>query len=128
MVGSAVRRRWGLIAVASALAASVLTVATLSGSRPATAASADGASNHSAAQSDAGHLLALLRLPPGATRSATEPAGDGSVLAHPFSGPPATPDVIDDYRWWALPEAPKDVLNYIDAHRPSGSSVVGSGN
>src|SRR5438270_4519299 len=100
MVGSAVRRRWGLIAVASALGASVLTVGTPSASRTATAAFAGGASNRSAAQSDAAQLLARLELPPGATRSATEPAGDGSVLAHPLSGPPATPDVIDDYRWW----------------------------
>ena len=43
-----------------------------------------GSANMRAARADARSLLALLRLPSGARRSAVEPAGDAGTLAHPM--------------------------------------------
>jgi hypothetical protein len=88
--------------------------------QPAPTASA----NQAAAQAEAQALLSALSLPPGAIASTTEPAGDGGVLAHPGSGPPATPDVIDLSGWWVLPNtAPASAIAYLTAHPPSGSTL-----
>ncbi len=80
--------------------------------------------NEPAAQADAASLLSALPLPPGATHSALEPAGDDSVLAHPGEGPPVTPNVVDDSAWWLVPGAPATVLAYIAAHRPAGTTLA----
>src|SRR5437016_10252977 len=84
------------------------------------------ASNRAAAESDAHSLLGKLLLPSGARQSATEPSGDAGVLAQPGSYP-ATPNLIDDVRWWVVDGAPEDAVAYIDAHTPSGSKLAGSG-
>jgi hypothetical protein len=52
----------------------------------------------------------------GATRSATEPAGDAGVLARPAQRY-ATPNEVDDHAWWLVPGDPATVLAYLDAHR-----------
>jgi hypothetical protein len=98
-------------------------------SRSTAAVAPDAAANAAAAQSDAVSLLSGLSFPPGATRSPVEPAGDDSVLAQPGSGPPLTPNVIDDSAWWLIPGTPPAVLAYIDAHPPAGSTraLTGSG-
>jgi hypothetical protein len=80
------------------------------------------AANESAAQADAASLLTELSLPEGATQSSIEPAEDDSLLAHPGVGPPATPNVVDDHAWWLLPGAPAEVLAYIRAHLPAGTT------
>jgi hypothetical protein len=91
------------------------------------ARSADAAANEATARSDAAALLASLSLPPGATTSPLEPVGDGGVLARPGSGPPTTPDVVDDSAWWLVPGGPQAVLAFIEAHPPPGSRRTGSG-
>jgi len=93
-------------------------------SRSTIAASHVGAANEAAARTDAASLLGALSLPAGATRSPVEPAGDGSVLAQPGSGPPLTPNVVDESAWWLLADAPAAVLAYVQAHPPAGSRRV----
>jgi len=103
---------WGLAAGAWGIASAGSTVALRS----------DAAANQSAAQSAAASLLASLTLPAGAIRSPTEPAGDGSVLAQPSSGPVASPNVVVEGAWWVVPGTPAQVLAYITAHPPAGST------
>jgi hypothetical protein len=77
--------------------------------------------NEIIAKLDAEAHLGKLTLPAGAARSGREPAGDGGALAHPFSGPPATPNVVDYHLWWvALGESPAAVLQYVEDHPPAG--------
>jgi hypothetical protein len=87
------------------------------------------ASNKSAAEADAASLLASLNLPASAVRQAGEPAGDDGTLAQPASGPPATPNAVDDHAWWVVPETTQQVLAYIENHSPAGGtqSLSGSG-
>ncbi|MBV9802719.1 MAG: hypothetical protein JO130_05995 [Solirubrobacterales bacterium] len=136
MLAEVVRRRsvarsgavLGLAAVAGALAGGVA----VAGSAP-RPASQPGAAvpltprNEIAARDDAAVLLARLALPPDAEPSSVEPAGDGGALAHPFIGPPATPNAVDDHGWWRLSESPATVLGYIQAHRPHGGHPGTSG-
>lgn len=49
------------------------------------------------------------------------------MLAAPGSGPPATPNVVDEHAWWVVPGVRADVLAYIDAHPPAGSAPRGVG-
>lgn len=67
-------------------------------------------------------MLAELPLPPGSSESSTEPAEDGSLLAHPPFGPPATPNAVDEHVWWLVPVAPAEALAYICAHLPAGTT------
>jgi hypothetical protein len=76
--------------------------------------------NQIVATADAAALLARLALPADATRSNGEPPGDAGTLAHAFSGPPATPNAVDDHAWWVLPERADAVIRYIAAHTPAG--------
>jgi hypothetical protein len=75
-----------------------------------------------AAQADDASLLAELPLPPGSSESATEPAEDDSLLAHPAIGPPASPNAVDEHTWWLVPVAPAEALSYICAHLPAGTT------
>jgi hypothetical protein len=81
-----------------------------------------GPYSESAAQADAASLLAELPLPPGSSESSTEPAEDGSLLAYPGFGPPATPNAVDEHAWWLVPLAPAEALAYICAHLPAGTT------
>lgn len=83
--------------------------------------------NEIVAKDDALVLLGRLRLPADAQRSPAEPSGDGGALAHPFIGPPATPNAVDDHGWWVLPASPAAVLGYIRAHPPHGGHPGMSG-
>lgn len=84
------------------------------------------ASNHAAARRDIKRLLARLNLPPGVTRSAQEPAGDGGLLKNPPSYP-ATPNLVAGTRWWTTQESSKQVLSYVKAHPPKGGNQDVSG-
>lgn len=75
----------------------------------------------SAARADAATLLGDLALPPGATESATEPAGDDSLLATP-AFQPATPNLVDQHAWWVAPLGRTEVLAYICSRLPPGTS------
>jgi hypothetical protein len=85
---------------------------------------ASAAANEAAAQTDAAWLLTQVPLPAGATPSASEPAGDEGRLAHPGSGPVATPNAVDDHAWWILPGVRGEALAYIRAHSPAGSTIA----
>jgi len=78
------------------------------------------AANESAARTQAPLLLATVVPPPGATVSASEPAGDDGLLRDP--GPSvATPALVQDSAWWVAPGAPAEVLAYVAAHLPAGA-------
>jgi hypothetical protein len=89
---------------------------------PLASSSSVGPDSESAAQTYAASLLVELPLPPGSSESPTEPAEDGSLLAHPGIGPPATPNAVDEHAWWLVPIAPAEVLAYICAHLPAGTT------
>lgn len=77
------------------------------------------AQNHRTAIRDAAELLGRLQLPPGANPSAQEPAGDGGLLKDPPAYP-ATPNLVDQPRWWTANESPQQVTSYVKAHAPTG--------
>ncbi|MFX8836668.1 hypothetical protein ABTM80_18825, partial [Acinetobacter baumannii] len=81
--------------------------------------------NRAAAQAEAMRLLGLIVLPPGLTRSASEPAGDGGALAFP-SVNVATPNLVDAPAWWTTTLSPEAVIAYFAAHRPPGTGLVTS--
>jgi hypothetical protein len=85
------------------------------------------AGNKAAAGQDAHALLGLLQLPPGATPSATEPAGDDGVLSSPGVGAPATPTLVDDSAFWTVAGTPASVIAYVKAHAPAGSTLSTGG-
>jgi hypothetical protein len=89
--------------------------------------SVSATANKAAAQTDASWLLTQVSLPATATRSAGEPAGDEGQLAHPSIGPVATPNVVDGHSWWVLPGVRSEVLAYIRAHPPAGTTIAFSG-
>ncbi len=93
----------------------------------ATTVPASATANEAAAQADAWWLLTQVPLPAGATPSAGEPAGDEGQLARPDSGPAATPNVVDDHAWWVLTGVRSEVLAYIRAHAPAGTTIAFSG-
>lgn len=115
-------QRLGAGVAVATLVAIAVSLATVAG-----AAVPTESRNKIAATDDALVLLGRLVLPADAARSGSEPAGDGGTLAHPFSGPPITPNAIDDHAWWVLPEPPAFVLQYIQAHPPSGGRPAFSG-
>lgn len=77
--------------------------------------------NRSAAQHDAGRLLALVRLPAGATSF----AGAG-LLRQPYARP-ATSELVDLHRTWRVPAPLDGVVSFVQQHRPPGSRSDGSG-
>jgi hypothetical protein len=79
------------------------------------------AENETTARSDAGSLLIATPLPAGATQSSAEPSGAGSGLAE-AGITPATPNLVDDHEWWTVPGPRADVIEYVEAHRPAGTS------
>jgi hypothetical protein len=85
------------------------------------------AANQQAAETSAASLLASLNLPPGATRQASEPAGDDGTLGQPASGPPMTPNVVDDAAWWVVPGTVQQVVQYLEHHPPAGGQPSLSG-
>jgi hypothetical protein len=89
--------------------------------------SVSATANEEAAQTDASWLLTQISLPASATRSAGEPADDEGQLEHPSIGPAATPNVVDSHAWWVLPGVRSEVLAYIHAHRPPGTTIAFSG-
>jgi hypothetical protein len=75
---------------------------------------------------DAQQLLDRLSLPPGATQLSSEPSGDGGVLSRPPASS-ATPNQIDQHRWWRADGSPDSVLSYVKAHPPDGSRLEMNG-
>ena len=90
------------------------------------AAGGSAAANRAAAKADAAKLLTTLSLPPDATQSSGEPAGDGSVLARASTWP-GTANLVDRHQWWTVPGSPGSVLAYVKHHHPAGSRLLFSG-
>jgi hypothetical protein len=83
-------------------------------------------SNRQAAEQDASTARGLLQLPPGATRSDSNPAADQSQLASP-GGVPATPNAVVQSEFWRVPGDPAAVRDWIKAHPPTGGRLVTEG-
>lgn len=84
-------------------------------------------SNQQLAIRDARALLKRLVLPPAATASAVEPAGDGGLLAHPAVGAATTPAIVDRHGWWRVPMRMESLLAFVESHRPRGSRQTAAG-
>src|ERR1039457_1075257 len=87
------------------------------------AGSSRASANEVVARSDAGSLLAGLRLPVGATRSAGEPTGDAGALAHPAVGVLATASEVDESAFWSVRASPQAVLEFVKERPPAGSKL-----
>lgn len=84
------------------------------------------ARHRAAARRDAVALIARLKLPAGAIRSATEPAGDHHLLASTGSLQ-AKLDRVGRHVWWIVPGTPASVTAAIRRHQPKGGYLVGTG-
>jgi len=83
--------------------------------------------NLAAARAEAGHLLGLVRLPPGARLSAREPAGGGAALASYAVNVPVVPYLVDRHQFLVAPGTPASVIGWMERHPPAGSSQGDSG-
>ncbi len=65
---------------------------------------------------EAREAVAEVLLPPGALRTAQEPAGAGGLLA---SSPeaPLTPNFVDAYSWWTVPGTRQELISYLQESR-----------
>jgi len=84
-------------------------------------------SNKARAHADAAALVAGVQLPPGATPSSIEPAGDNGLL--PFSSEAIEGDAAHAlaHGWWIVDEPADQVLDYVSSHAPLGMKQDGSG-
>lgn len=112
-----------VLAGSTTVAVPLLTVTSSAHSAPSRTTTAQ---NRQAAVRDSGQLLGRVNLPPGATASAQEPAGDGGTLKH-APATPGTPNLVDQIRWWTVNESPQQVISYVKAHPPSGGNQNFSG-
>lgn len=80
------------------------------------------ARNEQVARGDARRLLARAVLPPGATPTNVDPAPGATLRSPAFST--ATPARVDVHRFWRTAGAPKDAIDWIEAHPPAGSTGV----
>jgi hypothetical protein len=78
------------------------------------------------AAADATKLLATFALPPGATLSAQEPAGDGGQLQGAFTTP-VTPNLVDDHRFYVVSTDLADTAAWFVSHVPPGATAGGVG-
>lgn len=98
------------------------------GGSPAVSASvADSVYNARAARAEAQHLLGLVRLPPGARRSAHEPAGTGRALTSYSVSVPVVPHLVDLHEFFIASGTADSVIGWTQRHRPSGSRQDDSG-
>src|ERR1700734_2364802 len=136
-IRTAIAAGWAVLAVAAfaALPANATTAARLATlarqdqpvavAQPAAAAQpgAAAASPKQLAETAAASMLAAFRSPPGAERS-------GPIRVAALSDAPgasASPDYVTRTAWWRVPGQLDDVLSWIQAHRPAGFTLGGSG-
>lgn len=120
------RRAVPLVALVLVLAAGAMAAgfSSASSSRRGARVAGSAASNRARAQAEAMRLLALIALPAGAARSASEPTGDQHGLSVPTYSE-ATPNLVDAHAWWTTMSSPKAVLAYVGAHLPAGAKNFG---
>jgi hypothetical protein len=108
-------RPWRWVAPVMAAVALVVVVSAPAATRRA---------NRQVADRDAVMLLARLRLPSGASRTATAPGGQPRLWQ---AGRPAGVRLIDDRAWWLVRGTFEDAVAYIRHHVPVGSKWSGAG-
>ncbi len=74
------------------------------------------------AERDAAHRLALLRLPPGAVRSATVPSGSGPELEG-IGLIPSGGRVVARHAFWTAPGTRGEVFDFLRHHLPHGARL-----
>jgi len=111
-----------LLAVTFAVTFAVADATAVSAASPAQVVRA----NQRAAGTDAEQLLGELVLPPGASRSPTEPAGDAHQLAHADELFFYAAEV-ERHEFWTTSASPNAVIASIEAHLPAGARSTGSG-
>lgn len=75
------------------------------------------AANARAAHAAAAGLLAKVVLPPGAVAASSDPSR--AQLSQPQVTIGPSPQLIDLHRFWRVPEQPRTVKRWIEAHRPA---------
>jgi hypothetical protein len=135
---SAVRNTRGWIGLALAAAvgvagAAVGAQASSSGSAPSAAGSAVAAGSSSAndphdaaAQREADRILTTFQPPPGAAKAAHQPDPVPSGLQGPPIQSGAQTQAVS-VAWYSTSQTPDQVLEWVQAHRPTGSSASGGG-
>lgn len=123
------RKRFALAwLVMGALAAVTAGCAVRGPAGPAIGASVGGpVYNLPAASAEAGRLLGLVRLPPGARLSVREPAGAGAALSSYAVNVPVVPHLVDRHEFFVAAGTPASVIGWLQRHRPAGSSQDDSG-
>ena len=89
--------------------------------RPRAGAEPTFADNQRVASAFAQHRLSAVRLPPGAVRTATDPAA-GGVLAKPQSRP-GVGHLIDQHRSWRVAGTPAALIGWLRRHPPTGTRL-----
>lgn len=122
-----------LAATAVVTGAAVGAYASSSGSGPGSTESAVAAGSSSAsdphevaAQREADRILTTFQAPPGSSKAAVRPDPVPSGL----QGPPswsADQDRATSIAWYSTSQSPAEVLAWVQADRPAGSSPAGSG-
>ena len=122
-----------LAAVVGVAGAAVGTQTSSSGSAPSPAGSAAAAGSssandphESAAQREADRILTTFQPPPGATRVARRPDPVPSGLQGPPIQSAAQTQAVS-VAWYSTSQTPDQVLEWVQAHRPTGSSASGGG-
>lgn len=84
------------------------------------------AASRASARVEAARLLALVQLPPGTARSASDPTGHQHALGQPTYNE-ATPNLVDAHRWWSTSTTSSAVLAYVAGHLPAGAKPYTTG-
>jgi len=114
--------------VMGALAAVTAGCAARGPAGPAIGASVGGpVYNLPAARAEAGRLLGMVRLPPGARLSVRAPAGGGAALSSYAVNVPVVPHLVDRHEFFVAAGTPASVIGWMQRHRPAGSSQDDSG-
>jgi hypothetical protein len=96
------------------------------GSAAATGSSSADDPHEAAAQREADRILTTFQPPPGATKAARRPDPVPSGLQGPPQQSAALTQAIS-IAWYSTSQTPDQVLAWVQAHRPAGSSWSGSG-
>lgn len=107
------------------LVAALARAATPHASALAAVAARTEAQNRVAAERDARRLLHRAPLPAGAIPSASEPLGDGGLLAHPGVEASAN-KLIDDHASSTVAAPFQSLRQFVRTHAPAGSRLTGT--
>jgi hypothetical protein len=86
----------------------------------------DAAANKAATVAEAGRLLKLALVPPGAVATRTTPSSSSGLLADPAVGVPGTGSLVDLPRMWQVNMSFDQTNAWLTAHPPAGLRVFES--